>query len=199
MDSHSFLRSRRSVRRFLPDPVPGAVLQRVLESACWAPSAHNRQPWRFVVLSTFESREKLVTAMHASFQEDLAADFLPEEEIKKRLQRSRSRILGAPVGVLICVEPAVMDQYPDAARQAAEDLMAAQSAALCAGTLLLAAHGEGLGGVWMCAPLFAPQVVLQALDLPGTWRPQALILLGYPAEIPGPRPRLPVADVVVFR
>jgi coenzyme F420-0:L-glutamate ligase / coenzyme F420-1:gamma-L-glutamate ligase len=199
MDPHSFLRSRRSVRRFLPDPVPQEVLQRVLESACWAPSAHNRQPWRLVLLSTPQARETLLKAMHASFRQDLAADHLPEAEIQKRLQRSRSRISGAPLAVLVCVEPAVMDVYADTTRQAAEDLMASQSAALCAGTLLLAAHGEGLGGVWICAPLFAPQAVLSALDLPPSWRPQVLILLGFPAEIPDPRPRLPLAEVVVSR
>jgi coenzyme F420-0:L-glutamate ligase/coenzyme F420-1:gamma-L-glutamate ligase len=46
--------------------------------------------------------------------------------------------------------------------------------------LLLAAHAEGLGGCWTCAPLFAPEVVSKTLELPEDWEPQAIILLGVP-------------------
>jgi nitroreductase len=48
--------------------------------------------------------------------------------------------------------------------------------------LLLAAHQLGLGACWMCAPLFCPQTVRDALNLPADWQPQGLIALGYPAE-----------------
>ena len=60
--------------------------------------------------------------------------------------------------------------------------MAVQSVALACQNLLLAAHAHGLGGCWMCAPLFAPDIVRSALALPESWQPQALITLGYPAE-----------------
>ena len=66
--------------------------------------------------------------------------------------------------------------------QRLEWLMAAQSTALALGNLLLAAHHEGLAACWMCAPLFAPDIVRDVLDLPADWEPQALITLGYPAE-----------------
>ena len=60
--------------------------------------------------------------------------------------------------------------------------MAAQSTALAAQNLLLAAHDAGLGACWMCAPLFCPDVVSTQLDLPADWEPQALLTLGYPDE-----------------
>ena len=47
-----FLRSRYSVRKFTDQPVPKELLERLLETATWAPSAHNRQPWRMVVLES---------------------------------------------------------------------------------------------------------------------------------------------------
>src|SRR5215475_1912615 len=50
-DLHNFLRTRRSIRRFKPDPVPDPVIQNILLTAAFAPSAHNRQPWRFVVVT----------------------------------------------------------------------------------------------------------------------------------------------------
>ena len=45
------IRSRRSIRSFKPDPVPGEVLEKLLETCRWAPSAQNTQPWDLVVLS----------------------------------------------------------------------------------------------------------------------------------------------------
>ena len=47
---------------------------------------------------------------------------------------------------------------------------------------MLAAHEIGLGTCWMCAPLFCPEVVTDALDLPGDWQPQGLVTMGYPAQ-----------------
>ena len=75
-----------------------------------------------------------------------------------------------------------MDTYPDAARSHHEWTMAVQSAAMAGQNLLIAAHAEGLGACWMCAPLFCPDVVSDTLALPEDWQPQALITLGYPAE-----------------
>jgi nitroreductase len=78
------------------------------------------------------------------------------------------------------MDAGAMDTYPDERRQAAERIMAIQSTALAGLQLLLAAHAEGLAGVWVCAPLFAPVTVRAALDLPADWEPQAVLLLGYP-------------------
>ena len=53
-EPHAFLRGRYSVRKFLPQPVARDVLERILETTTWSPSAHNQQPWRFVVLESVE-------------------------------------------------------------------------------------------------------------------------------------------------
>jgi nitroreductase len=76
--------------------------------------------------------------------------------------------------------------------------MAVQSVAMALQNLLLAAHAEGLGACWMCAPLFCPDAVQTALDLPDDWEPQALISLGYPAGPGKQRPRKPLADVARY-
>ncbi|MBA2442192.1 MAG: TIGR03668 family PPOX class F420-dependent oxidoreductase, partial [Rubrobacter sp.] len=54
---------RRSVRRYLDREVPEEIVDRVLDAARWAPSPHGRQPWRFAVLTSPESRERLSDAM----------------------------------------------------------------------------------------------------------------------------------------
>jgi coenzyme F420-0:L-glutamate ligase/coenzyme F420-1:gamma-L-glutamate ligase len=196
--AHSLLRSRRSVRRFQPRPVPEDVVRRVLETATWAPSAHHRQPWRFAVLATSPARDRLAQALGEAFRQDLSADGLPSAEVEAQVARSRQRIQQAPLAVLLCLDLAAGDAYPDPARRQAEHWMGVQSVALAGGQLLLAAWAEGLGSVWMCAPLFAPAVASQSLNLPQDWQPQALILLGYPARIPAPRPRRPLEEVALY-
>ncbi len=194
-----FLCSRRSVRRFLAEPIPRELIDRILETATWAPSSHNRQPWRFAVLFSQEAKERLANGMAADFQEDLLADGLSSQEVAARVERSRSRILEAPIVILLCYDPSDMDEYPDELRRQAEYVMGVQSVALAGGSLLLAAHAEGLGGVWVCAPLFAPETVRKVLDLPPMWQPQGMLLLGYAAQLPEPRPRRPINEISIYQ
>jgi len=195
---HRFLRGRRSIRRFQPCSIPSGVLMRVLESAMWAPSAHNRQPWRFVILNTAESKRQLAETMAAQLAADLRADGVDEDTIARDIARSRERLVSAAVLVVVCLTMKDMDRYPDARRQACEHVMAVQSVAMAGQNLLLAAHAEGLGGVWMCAPLFCPEAVRTVLDLPPDYEPQGVIALGYPAEQPS-KGREPLETRVIFR
>ncbi|MCI0519919.1 MAG: nitroreductase family protein [Chloroflexi bacterium] len=197
-DPLAFLRERRSVRRFTPQPLARECIESVLAAATFAPSAHNRQPWRFVVVEDLAARQRLAEEMGAAFRDDLAADGLDEAGVEAQVQRSISRIAGAPALILLCLDEACLDAYPDERRQQAERLMGVQSAAMAGQNLLLAAHVLGLGAVWMCAPLFAPQIVRSALGLPAAWQPQGMILLGYPAEAAKPRPRKSVDEVSRF-
>ncbi len=59
MDVHEAIRGRLSVREFKPDPVPDAVVRRVLLAARWAPSQRNRQPWRLVVVQDRDTLKKI--------------------------------------------------------------------------------------------------------------------------------------------
>ncbi len=136
--------------------------------------------------------------MEAEFQHDLQKDNLATEEIQKRLKRSRERITNAPVVILLCVDITEMDAYPDAQRKQAEYLIATQSAANAGMQLLLAAHAEGLGSVWVCSPMFAQKTVQQALDLSSQWEPQAMFLIGYALEAPAVRERKPLEEITRF-
>ncbi len=127
-------------------------------------------------------KRDLAAAMGARLRRDLAADGVPEAAIVKDTERSYARITGAPVAIVVCLTLRDMDRYPDSRRAELEYLMAAQSAAMAGSNLLLAAHDAGLGACWMCAPLFCPDVVRGALDLPDDWHPQGMITIGFPAE-----------------
>ncbi len=195
---HRLLRGRRSIRRYQARPIPREVLLRILETATWAPSAHNRQPWRFVVLTTADSKTRLADAMATRLAADLRADGVDEATIAADTGRSRQRLMGAATLVVVCLTMADMDTYPDLHRQAHEHTMAVQGAAMAGQNLLLAAHAEGLGGVWVCAPLFCANTVREALALPGDYEPQGAVALGYPAE-KRTKTREPVETRVVFK
>jgi coenzyme F420-0:L-glutamate ligase/coenzyme F420-1:gamma-L-glutamate ligase len=191
------IRSRRSIRRYARRPVERAVVERVLAAATWAPSAHNRQPWRFAVIDDAALQARLADAMNAALRADLAADGLSPDQIEVQAARRRERLTRAPVLILLCMTMADMDVYPDAKRSQAEWTMATQSAALAGQNLLLATQAEGLGACWLCAPLFCPDVVRAVLALPDDWEPQACISLGWPAEAPA-KERAPLETRVKF-
>lgn len=189
---------RRSIRRYTDRPIERALLEELLDAATWAPSAHNRQPWRFCVVASAATKQALSAAMAARWQADLSADGVDPAEIARRIAISQARITGAAALVVASMSMAEMDAYPDAARSQAEWTMGVQSVALACQNLLLAAHANGLGACWMCAPLFVPELVRTVLELPSTWQPQALITLGYPAETKS-KERAPLESRVVWR
>jgi coenzyme F420-0:L-glutamate ligase/coenzyme F420-1:gamma-L-glutamate ligase len=195
LDLQAWLRSRRSVRRFRKEAIAADAVERILETATWAPNAHNRQVWRFARLASAESRAALLSAMGAEFARVLRAEGLDEEQVTAQLARSQARVTEAPEAILLCLDTDAIDKYEDAGRSQGEWLMGVQSVALAGGQLLLAAHAEGLAGVWICAPLFVPAAVQQALDLPAAWQAQGLVLLGHAAKAVEPRPRQPLSEV----
>jgi F420 biosynthesis protein FbiB-like protein len=181
---YQLIRERRSIRRYTDRPVERGLIKRLLTLAMWAPSAHNRQPWRFAVIRDDDTKGRLADAMNAVLRADLAADGLPPDQIDAHAARRRARLIRAPVLIVLCITVADMDEYPNEKRSRAEWVMATQSLALAGQNLLLAAHAEGLGACWLCAPLFCPEVVQDMLRLPPDWEPQAFISLGWPAEMP---------------
>ncbi len=94
---HASLFKRRSIRRYRGGPVPHEHIEAILEAAIWAPSAHNRQPWRFAVVETQAQKEQLAQAMGARLRHDLQADGMSPELIEADAGRSYSRITNAPV------------------------------------------------------------------------------------------------------
>lgn len=194
------VRGRRSVRKYLSKEVPTESVNKILEAARWAPSPHGRQPWRFAVISQSATKERLADAMGEEWRNNLEMDGQEPAVVEKRLEGSRKRLLDAPVLVLLCLYLEDLDEYPDPQRQQNETTMAAQSLGAAAQNALLAAYELGLDAGWMCAPLFCPEKVTEALGLDSKLIPHALLTLGYAeGDPPKRRTRRPLDDVVVYR
>lgn len=197
-DFWQLVAGRRSIRRYLNQPIAPEVISALVEAATWAPSAHNRQPWRFCVVTTESGKAALSEHMAEQWRRDLNGDGADPAAVERRIAISHARLTGAAALVVASMSMEEMDVYPDIQRSQAEWTMAVQSVALACQNLLLAAHYYGLGACWMCAPLFVPELVRHVLQLPPSWQPQALITLGYPAEEKS-KARAPVASRVVWR
>lgn len=202
MDYEAFralVRERRTVRAYRPDDVDTQAIQRAIDDACWAPSPHHTQPWRFVLITSDGERRRLAEAMGEKWQEDLSQDELSPRLINGQLKGSRVRLSRARALLVVCMTQADLDRYPDERRQTAERDMAVQSIGAAIQNLLLALHLQGLAACWMCAPLFCPEVVQDTLDLPPDWEPQALITIGHAVESPPVPSRRPLDESMLIR
>jgi coenzyme F420-0:L-glutamate ligase / coenzyme F420-1:gamma-L-glutamate ligase len=194
--SGTLLHGRRSIRHYKPQPVPDVIIEEILQGAVCAPSAHNRQPWRFAVLTDAHTRHRLAHVMADRLRDDRLRDGDRIEVIERDCKHSIERIVGAPLAIVVCLTMEDMDSYPDERRRACERQMAVQSTAMAIQNILLGAQAVGLGACVMCAPLFCPEAVRSGLNLDPAWEPQGLVTLGFPATDGKPFRRKPLADVV---
>ena len=192
MDLFTALHTRHSIRRYTDQPVPSDLIDRLLEAATRAPSSHNCQPWRFVVITTSSVKAQLADRMGERLRADRLRAGDRVEEIERDVARSRERITSAPAIIVVCLSTSGLDNHH-------EQLMAIQSVAAAIQNMLLAAHEAGLGACWMAAPLYCPDVVREALRLPADWDAQALITIGYPADEGKDRGRVDFREKTVYR
>jgi F420 biosynthesis protein FbiB-like protein len=174
------LRSRRSIRRYTGQLIHRESVGKLLEAARWAPSAHNKQHWRWVILTEAEEREKLAAAMGERLARTLGPTWIAREGPEDEVQDAHVWI-EPPIWIVAFMSMKGIEPILSEAQHEAERLMAIQSVSAAIQNLLLAAETEGLGATWHCIPLYMPDVVRDVLGLPEDYEPQALITLGHPA------------------
>ena len=187
MNAYEAITSRRSLRQLNTVPVAKQLVQKLLYAATLAPAPHHTKPWRFIHLESEGARKRLAEAMGAAWRADLENDGVSEQQIEKLLSRSERQIVNAPALILACAVAEGLRAWPDERRKRAEFRMVVQSIGCAMENIMLAANGEGLASYWISAPLFCPDAVRDALDLPQEYEAQALVAIGYPASPPRPR------------
>ncbi|MCL2642360.1 MAG: nitroreductase family protein [Candidatus Bathyarchaeota archaeon] len=176
------LKQRRSIRKYTIQPVPDRLILEALEAASWAPSAHNAQPWRFILVSDIEVKQSLAKTMAEAWIKDQTKDSVRVKQGEEDF--SVRRFSTAPVVIVACLSFEDVKQYVDDKRRLLERDLAVQSLGASVQNLLLSASGNGLGACWFSAPMFCKDVVRQVLGVPENVEPQAIILMGYSNEKP---------------
>lgn len=173
-------RKRRSVRKYLNDPIPEAVLSRILEAGGLAPSGNNSQPWRFIVVRNPQMKQRLY---------DVAG--------------RQGWILEAPAVIAVVGDltakmksPLPVGETPsiDDPRYRAVLIKTVRDATIAADHIVMAAEDEGLGSCWIA--LFEQEDIRPVLGVPDNGFVVAIITIGRPADNPKARPRHPLREIV---
>lgn len=178
-DALTAIKTRRSLKEYLPTEIPKEWIEELLDAAHWAPNHKLNHPWRFHVF-TGAGREKLVGARQAAVQ--AAAEKKGQQASEEELKFARDKCFSSPVLIIVSMigdDNKIMDQENYAACWCAIQ------------NLLVAANARGLGsypstGAWIDQNFVGP-----VLGLTEKERPVACIFLGYSEQKALPK-RLPV-------
>ncbi len=188
---------RRSIRKYKKRELSDIKIKRILNTARWAPSAHNSQPWRFLIIKESTIKLKLAKSMAEIWKRDFFPGRLNKGKRAELINSSIKRFSESPVLILACLTMKDMNKYPDKRRREIEHILAIQSVAAAIENILLATELEDLGACWFCAPLFCKDIVRKTLGLSKDIEPQALITLGYPDEKPKTPQRIMLEEILL--
>lgn len=182
--------SRRSIRKFKDQPVPRALVERILEAAAQAPSGKNQQPWRFVVVEG-RSRDRLLHLMRDGIAR------LRQRGLEIGSAEWTTAVMAqAPVTVLVFNAETAPDA--DHSRENRYPwLVDVQSIGGAIQTMLLAAVELGLGSLWICDIFCADRAIQEWLGREDEL--VAAVSMGYADEAPVARPRRPVSELTEWR
>lgn len=165
------VKERRSIRDFHKKEIPQEIIDKLIDALIWAPSAGNLQARKFY--------------------------FIKDEKIKKRLAHAalnQNFIAEAPLVIIGCTDSSRISwRYGERG----VNLYSIQDVACSIMGMMLVAHEEGLGSVWVGA--FNEVAVSEILSLPRDLRPVAIVPIGYPSKIPYPPPRVSKEEAVELR
>ncbi|MCL7747068.1 oxygen-insensitive NADPH nitroreductase [Halalkalibacter alkaliphilus] len=175
----TLIQSHRSIRKFTDNQLKKGQIEQIIESGRWAPTSHHVQAYSIIVVQDEEKKRKLAT-----------------------LCGNQSYVETCPVFFVICADFYRLKQASDIHQQAFEAgeqeqvLVGAVDAALVAQNMLLAARSFGLGGVMIGGIRNDQQAVAELLNLPSHTFPVMGLCVGFPAQNPEQKPRLPQKAVV---
>jgi len=180
MDIIEAIITRRSVRRFSDKPVGDVLLQSLFEAVRMSPSWANMQCWRFIVVKAAPIREKISELSYVE------AFFAPKGY---KVNPSKKGIAEAPVVIVACAEPSQSGILWNQPYYMTDIGIAAQS-------LMLAAHGLGLGSVFV--GVFDEEKLRPLLGIPENIRIVGIFPLGYPRDEKKEAPPRKSLEEIVF-
>jgi len=201
---YALMSSRRSIRRFTAEMPPREAIESVLAAAVTAPSASNKQPWRFIVVSNAATITRMADAVRGAVDR-IARVVDPAFEPAFRAYGDYfTRFEHAPIVIVpICRALTVLSNMtlPQIGKDDAAAIAQMERDSGLIGTslavqnLLLAAHAAGLGASGMTGPLVAVEAIRGILDIAPSWHVVALVPIGYADEQPEPTARKAAARV----
>jgi nitroreductase len=191
------LTHRRSVRKFRPDPVDLALVEKVLAGVRFAPTPTNRQCFRFLAISdplVLQTMRHDVLRRIDSISQKLDAD---AGTMFREYSKWFTFFDQAPLVIFglfrVFASRLPVDESPD--KERLEGLAEVQAFGGAVHALLLGLHALGLGSCWMSGPLIAENQLEQLLQVERPWRLGAVVPVGWP-EAKGEAPHKPALEAI---
>lgn len=190
--------TRRSIRKFQDKAVSAELLNQILDAGRVAPSAKNRQPWKFIVFGN-ASKEELLKEMEEGLKrEEKGITALPKSwygipDAKKTLRIMRE----APVVIVVLNTNARSPFLPVDNDERISEICDSLSIGAAVENMLLAAEEAGLGALWIANTCFAYTELTSYLNTEEQL--VCAIAVGYAKENPGQRPRKALDEIVEYR
>ncbi len=176
MELMEAIKRRRSIRKYKSDPVPGEVLQAVMEAVRWAPSWANTQCWEVIAVKDPKVKSDLATAL-------------------PKTNPALSSMTDAPIVLVLCGKKGISGYYKGQMATVKGDWLMFDTG-LAMQTLCLAAHALGLGTV--VVGMFDHKKAEEILGLPQNAEVVAITPLGYPAAEGGTPKRKELSEFVFY-
>ena len=199
MDYNNLLdlvKKRRSIRRFRPDPVPDADIEKIVDAACWAPSGFNMQPWEFVVIKKPELKNKIVDYISdirplTRNMEMTREDWMGKPWRMKGLIEKNMDYTTAPVYIMLLGDPRTNLGLPMYIREdeGLRQMIYYSGLANAFLYMHLAAAALGIGTQWVSITHtgYVQSMIKQLLGIPSELEVFDMIALGYPEMEPRPK------------
>ncbi len=200
MNTWEAIEGRRSIRKFADRPVQREAVEQILRAGIAAPSAKNRQPWRFVVATQQGEREGMLEAMRGGLEwmEEHGVQTEQDRQFLKGAWYTYQIMRQAPVTVLVFNAEGKTPFEPLAAfGERFMELANVQSVGACIQNMCLAATEMGLGSLWICDVFEAYPTLIEWAGTDAQLA--AAVSIGYADEAPAARPRAALEEVTRWR
>lgn len=190
--------NRRSIRKFQEKNVPKDVLEELLNAGRAAPSAKNRQPWKYIVFGGTQKQELLDVMQTGLVREEQGITNLPKSRYGIPDAKNTLKIMQqAPIIIVILNTNAKSPFLPVDNDERIMEICDTLSIGAAVENMLLAAEELGLGTLWIANTCFAYKELVSYLrtehQLVGA------VAAGYPDETPPQRPRKQLEEIVEYR
>ncbi|MBO5208379.1 MAG: nitroreductase family protein [Lachnospiraceae bacterium] len=190
--------NRRSIRKYLDKNVPKEKIEQILDAARVAPSAKNRQPWKYIVFGGEHKAEFLEKMENGIMREERQKAFLPNSKQGIPDAKNTLRIMKeAPILIVVLNENGTTPFAQINADDRITEICDTLSIGASIENMLLKADEIGLGTLWIANTCFAYEELTTYLGT--TKQLVGAIALGYADESPAQRPRKKLEEIVEYR
>ena len=189
---------RRSIRKYSEREISDEDIKDIIESGILAPSAKNRQPWKFIVVKGRQKEEMLDVFRRGIMREETEDALLINSRQHLAAAKYTIKIMEqAPVSIFVMDAQGKGLFTPLNEEDRIYEIVNVQSIGAAIQNILLDATEKGMGSLWICDIFFAYQELCEWLGEEGDLL--AAVALGYPQEAPHARPRKRMEDVIVWK